>query len=123
MKQILVVDASRAMRAAFRAIIESLGFQFDETADGAAALAKCAGRRVPVAVLYNDELPGMNARGFISALRRMPGGGQLPVIVVGANHSLDHIRDVLRCDANEYLMPPFDAEILAGRLAVCGVRS
>jgi DNA-binding response OmpR family regulator len=121
MKQVLVVDASRAMRSALHAIIESLGFQYDETADGASAIARCAAHRPPDAVLYREELPGMNARSFISTLRRTAEAAHPPVIVIGAHHSLEQIADALRHGATEYLMPPFDGEILAGRLDACGV--
>jgi two-component system chemotaxis response regulator CheY len=120
MKQILVVDASRATRAALRAIIEPLGLQVDEAGDGPSALARIASGTAPVAVLYSDEQPGMNAPAFISALRRTPGVVHPPVIVIGDDRTLDHIRDVLRYGATEYLMPPFDEEILEGKLVACG---
>ena len=73
MRTCLVVDDSRVIRKVARRILEDLGFDVAEAADGAEALAWCR-TCMPDVVLLDWNMPVMNGLEFLRRLRKEPGG-------------------------------------------------
>jgi two-component system chemotaxis response regulator CheY len=120
MKRCLIVDDSRVVRKVARRIIEELRFAADEAADGAAALAACR-TAMPDAVLLDWNMPVMNGLDFLKALRREPGGDRPVVVFCTTENDMAHIAEAIRCGANEYIMKPFDSEIVESKFAEVGL--
>ena len=72
-KTCLIVDDSRIIRKVARRIVEGLGFEVDEAADGAEALAFCGGL-IPEVILLDWSMPVMDGMTFLRRLRALPGG-------------------------------------------------
>ena len=119
MKTCLVVDDSRVIRKVARRILEDLGFEVAEAADGADALAWCV-TAMPDAILLDWNMPGMTGLEVLRRLRREPGGDVPRVVFCTVENELDRIREALALGANEYIMKPFDGDIVAGKLAMAG---
>ncbi len=119
MKTCLVVDDSRVIRKVARRILEDLGFEVAEAADGVEALAWCTAV-MPDAILLEWRLPGMDGLEMLRRLRAMRGGHAPKVIFCSAHTGLERIREALEAGADEYLMKPFDGDIVAGKLALAG---
>src|SRR5215475_8143689 len=96
MKSCLVVDDSSVIRKVARRILEGLDFEITEAEDGEQALDACQ-RSLPDAVLLDWNMPKMDGYEFLRALRRLPGG------------------------ANEYIMKPFDKEIVEAKFQEVGL--
>ncbi|MFA5122295.1 PleD family two-component system response regulator [Zavarzinia sp.] len=120
MKACLVVDDSRVIRKVARRMLEEIGFAVDEAADGKEALEHCAAK-LPDFILLDWNMPVMNGLEFLQALRVMPGGDAPVVVFCTTENDLDHIQLALESGANEYIMKPFDREILEAKLASVGV--
>jgi two-component system chemotaxis response regulator CheY len=120
LKTCLVVDDSRVIRKIARRILEDLGFEVAEASDGMEALAWCR-MAMPEAVLLDWHMPVMNGIDFLRRLRLEPGGDAPKVIFCSVENDLDRIREALDCGADEYIMKPFDGEILASKLAATGL--
>lgn len=120
MKTCLVVDDSRVIRKVARRILEELGFEVAEAADGAEALAWC---RVvmPDAILVDWQMPVMGGMDFLRRLRLEPGGQAPRVVFCSVENDIDRIREAIDGGADEYIMKPFDGEIMAFKLAAAGV--
>lgn len=120
MKTCLVVDDSRVIRKVARRILEELGFEVAEAADGAEALAWC---RVvmPDAILVDWQMPVMGGMDFLRRLRLEPGGQTPRVVFCSVENDIDRIREAIDSGADEYIMKPFDGEIMAFKLAAAGV--
>jgi two-component system chemotaxis response regulator CheY len=118
-KTVLVIDDSAAIRLAIRRILEKIGFAVDEAADGAEALARVSA--LPSVVLCDIDMPVMDGLAFVRELRKRPEQAALPVIMCTTHNSFEKMREALAAGANEYIMKPFDAEIIASKLAQCGV--
>ena len=69
----LIVDDSRIIRKVARRIVEGLGFEVDEAADGSEALTFCAGV-MPEVILLDWSMPVMDGLTFLRRLRTLPGG-------------------------------------------------
>jgi two-component system chemotaxis response regulator CheY len=119
-KLCLVVDDSRVVRKVARRILEDLGFEVAEAGDGAEALA-WARTAMPDVVLLDWNMPVMNGMEFLRRLRQEPGGEAAKVVFCSVENDLERIREALDEGAAEYIMKPFDAEIMTGKLAAAGI--
>ena len=79
MKNCLIVDDSRVIRKVSRHIVETLGFEVDEAADGQEALAKCD-EGMPDVILLDWNMPVMSGIEFLTQLRDRPDGRAPPAM-------------------------------------------
>lgn len=119
-KLCLVVDDSRVVRKVSRRILEDLGFEVAEAGDGAEALAWVR-TAMPDVILLDWNMPVMNGLEFLRRLRKEPGGTAPRVVFCSIENDLDRIREALDEGADEYIMKPFDGDIVASKLALAGV--
>jgi two-component system chemotaxis response regulator CheY len=119
-KLCLVVDDSRVVRKVARRILEDLKFDMAEAGEGAEALAWVR-TVMPDVILLDWNMPVMDGLEFLRQLRREPGGERPKVIFCSAENDLDRIRQALTSGADEYIMKPFDGDIVASKLALVGV--
>jgi two-component system chemotaxis response regulator CheY len=115
----LIVDDSRIIRKVARRIVEGLGFEVDEAADGAEALAYCASV-MPEVVLLDWNMPVMDGLTFLRRLRGQPGGERPKVLFCTIETDPARIAEGLAAGADDYVMKPFDGEILHSKLAEVG---
>tara|TARA_Y100000052_G_C2913175_1_gene63736 strand:- start:1 stop:366 length:366 start_codon:yes stop_codon:yes gene_type:complete len=120
MKRCLIVDDSRVVRKVARRIVEDLKFTTEEAADGSEALTACR-NHMPDAVLLDWNMPVMNGIDFLRALRREPGGDSPIVVFCTTENDMEHISEAIRSGANEYIMKPFDSEIIESKFAEVGL--
>lgn len=120
MKHCLVVDDSAIVRKVARRILEGFGFRVSEADDGERALAACRAS-MPDAVLLDGVLPGMDGCDVLRMLRQMPGGAQARVVYCTTENNLVQITRALRAGADEYLLKPFDRELVAVKLGEIGL--
>ena len=120
MKTCLVVDDSGVVRKVARRIVETLNFSVIEAEDGEKALEACK-RSMPEAVLLDWNMPVMDGLEFLVNLRRMPGGDMPKVVFCTTENGMDHIARALEAGADEYIMKPFDGDILEAKLTEAGL--
>lgn len=120
MKHCLVVDDSAVIRKVARRILEGLSFRITEAEDGAQALLACKAE-MPDAVLLDWNMPVMDGYEFLRILRRTPGGNEPKVVFCTTENDISHIARAIHAGANEYIMKPFDRDILASKLQQVGL--
>ena len=116
----LVVDDSRVVRKVARRILEDLSFEIDEAADGQLAADFCQ-KRMPDAVLLDWNMPVKDGLQFLKELRLMPGGDVPIVVFCTTENDISHIQAAISAGANEYIMKPFDSDILQAKFAQVGL--
>jgi two-component system chemotaxis response regulator CheY len=119
-KTCLVVDDSQVVRKVARRLLEDLGFAVAEAGDGMEALAWCRAM-MPELILLDANMPLMSGFDFLRRLRLEPGGRAPKVVFCSAETNLDRIREALDAGAVEYIIKPFDGDIVAEKLAMAGV--
>jgi len=122
MKSCLIVDDSRVVRKVARRIAEDLGFACDEAEDGQKAYEAC-GIKMPDAILLDWNMPVMNGIEFLEKLRAMDGGGHPKVIFCTTENDMSHIQRAIQTGANEYIMKPFDSDIIQSKFIEVGLLS
>ena len=120
MKTCLHVDDSKAIRAIVRPILVKLGFEVLEAGDGAEALKICQAK-FPDAILLDWNMPVMDGLEFLKALRATPGGDAPIVIFCTTENRPKQIEEGILAGANEYVMKPFNQEILQSKFEGVGL--
>lgn len=120
MPDCLVVDDSPTVRAVLSRLMRQLGFTTREAENGALAVEACRGQ-MPEVVLLDWNMPVMNGIECVRALRALPGGDRPRVIFCTTMSELADIEEALTAGADEYIMKPFDIELLRIKLGQVGL--
>lgn len=120
MKSCLIVDDSKVIRMVARRILSELNFEIEEAVDGQDALQACQ-KNMPDAVLLDWNMPVMNGLEFLIKLRQEEGGDRPIVVFCTTENDMEHIQKALMAGANEYIMKPFDREIIEAKFAQVGL--
>ena len=120
MKVCLVVDDSKVIRMVARKIMNEIGFDVVEAEDGQKALEACQSK-LPDAVLLDWNMPVMDGLEFLKALRAMPGGDGPKVVFCTTENDMEHIQQAIGHGADEYIMKPFDKDIVQSKFSQIGL--
>jgi two-component system chemotaxis response regulator CheY len=120
MKTCLVVDDSKVIRMVARRILEALEFDVLEATDGQEALAFCQ-TQMPDAVLLDWNMPVMSGVEFLRSLRDTTGGKVPRVVFCTCENDMAHIEQAMQAGANEYIMKPFDRDIIETKFFQIGL--
>ncbi len=120
MKHCLVVDDSAVIRKVARRILEGLDFTISEAENGRKALDVCESQ-MPDAVLLDWNMPVMDGYEFLRRLREMPHGDTPKVVFCTTENDVSHIARAMHAGADEYIMKPFDREIMAAKFQEVGL--
>ncbi|ALC18030.1 diguanylate cyclase [Desulfuromonas soudanensis] len=112
---VLVVDDEPFMRRTIREALEPFGFEVAEAVDGRQAL-ELIPRLSPDVVLLDVIMPHLDGFETCAALRRLPEGAHLPVVMLTA---LDDNASILRAyevGATDFASKPLNYSVLGHRL-------
>jgi two-component system chemotaxis response regulator CheY len=101
-------------------IMQELGFDTSEAEDGQKAEEYCKANK-PDLILLDWHMPVMNGLEFLKVLRAMPNGTAPKVVFCTTESELNNIMQALASGADEYVMKPFDADIIRGKLQQIGM--
>ncbi len=112
----LIIDDSRGMRSILRRMLQPVGFQTEEAANGRDGLDRLQQVGDFDLVLVDWNLPVMNGLEFVRAVRSNRDYDDVPLMMVTTETELSQIQLALESGANEYMMKPFTQEMLLGKL-------
>jgi two-component system chemotaxis response regulator CheY len=115
----LIVDDSRAMRIFLKRALTTCGFdEFVEAADGIEALTalEASAGDPPRFAFVDWNMPVMSGIEFVQAAGANPAFNAVYILLVTSETGFEHIEAALGAGADEYVMKPFTAEILAEKL-------
>ncbi len=116
----LVVDDSKLVRGISRKILEGFGFAVVEAEDGQVALTQCTAL-LPEVILLDWNMPVMSGIEFLRAFRSQYASATTLIIFCTTENDTSKIQEALSAGANEYVMKPFDADIIHGKLLQLGL--
>ena len=112
-RRVLVVDDDRGVRAVVGDQLKQLGFEIVEAENGEACLGllEPAGSARPLhGVVLNLRLSMPDGYAVLRALRQRD--ATIPVIIMSELADIGRVRDAMKLGAQEYLVKPFDLELL-----------
>jgi two-component system chemotaxis response regulator CheY len=117
----LVIEDSRAMRSILESILGDVGFEVSLAADAEEALAILENDHSFELALVDWNLPAMSGLDLIGAIRERPTHADIKLMMVTTETQLGRVREALEAGADEYIMKPFDKEMLLEKLALLGI--
>ncbi len=120
MKSCLIVDDSRVVRKVASRIAHDLGFECREAEDGQKACDACT-ESMPDAIILDWNMPIMSGIEFLERLRKMDNGNHPKVVFCTTENDISHIQRAMEAGANEYIMKPFDSEIIETKFIQIGL--
>lgn len=115
----LVVDDSRVIRKLATRMLSDLNVESSEAENGAEAYEACM-KAMPDVVLLDWNMPVLDGMEFLKKLRGTPAVAQPKVLFCTTESEFSKIAAAISEGADEYIMKPFDEEILASKLRLIG---
>lgn len=120
MKLALVVDDSRVVRKFGSQMLERLGFTVAAAANGVEAL-QCCSDQVPDLILLDWNMPTMDGMEFLVRFRLLYAGHDTAIIFCTTENDMERMHQALEAGANEFIMKPYDEDILRDKLQYIGM--
>lgn len=117
----MVIDDSRAMRMMMGRMLATLGFEVVEAGNGQEGLDQLSAGAQPDVVLVDWHMPVMAGIDFVAAARSAAHGYTGRIVMVTTETEVENIDRALTAGADEYVMKPFDADVLRDKLAMLGL--
>lgn len=115
MIRVLIADDDALLRDIATATLENAGFEVQAVASGNAAVAACA-LRLPDIALLDVEMPDGNGYHACASIRELPGGMNVPIVMVTGHDdpaSIDHAYDV---GATDFVVKPINWALIVHRI-------
>lgn len=116
----LVVDDSAVIRKVARRILEGMNFTIMEAEDGSKALDVCS-VSMPDAILLDWNMPVMDGYEFLKTIRKSENGTKPKIVFCTTENDVAHIARAMHAGADEYIMKPFDKDILVSKFREIGL--
>jgi two-component system, chemotaxis family, chemotaxis protein CheY len=117
----LIVDDHEMIRMLLRIALKKLGItQVVEAENGELAIEHCR-KEMPNFIILDWNMPVMNGLEFLKALRQEPNWQNSTVILCTTENDTNHIQTALSAGVSEYIMKPFDVDIIHSKLVQAGL--
>ena len=117
----LVIDDSRSIRRIICKLMQELGYETLEAADGLEGLAQLNTHGMMDVVLVDWNMPEMNGIEFIRAVRKRTEYQDMPLVMVTTETEMSNISQAFMAGVNEYIMKPFDKNMVFEKLQLLGI--
>ncbi len=115
--QVLVVDDYKTMIRIIRNLLKQLGFEnVDEAEDGSAALAKMRSKQYGL-VISDWNMEPMTGYELLKEVRADDRLKETPFIMVTAESKTENVVAAKKAGVNNYIVKPFNAATLKGKMA------
>ena len=121
MMRALVVDDSRAMRAILGKHLRELGFEVHEARTGVDALMVLHKIGSVELMMVDWNMPEMDGLEFLNRVRSDHDHDDSRVMMVTTESEMSQVQVALQAGANEYLMKPFNKDVLVAKLNLLDV--
>jgi predicted signal transduction protein with EAL and GGDEF domain/FixJ family two-component response regulator len=112
---VLVADDDPVMRLLMLEMLDGVGLEGIEAADGAQAVA-LAGTRAPDLILLDVEMPKMDGFAACRAIRDLPNGAMVPIVMVTGGDDLEAVTNAYEAGATDFVSKPINWPILGHRV-------
>jgi CheY-like chemotaxis protein len=110
--RVLVVDDASVIRVGLRHLLEKIGCVVFEAENGAEGLRFIRSQVPPNLVLTDLIMPEMDGFRLMARVRELPGGKDIPFIVVSGYGDKEKLIQALRFGAVDFIVKPFRPEVV-----------
>jgi DNA-binding response OmpR family regulator len=112
---VLVIDDDPALRRTICSALRRESFEVRDAPDGISAL-EIFRNSVPDLIVLDVQMPGMDGFTTCRALRSLPGGRTLPIMVMTGNDDPDSVARAYEAGATDFISKPFHPRLLQDRV-------
>jgi two-component system chemotaxis response regulator CheY len=112
----LVIDDSRTVRIIIGNILREIGMDVIEAGNGVQALEQLKSHPDVQLLLVDWNMPEMNGFDFLCAVRGQRAYDGVRILMVTSESQGEQVARALNAGANEYLMKPFNKDVLIAKL-------
>jgi CheY-like chemotaxis protein len=116
MSKILVVDDEQDIVTIISKVLKKSGYEVTTANDGLECIKKVE-TEPPDLILLDNMMPNMDGQAVLSKLKASKRTADIPVIMVTALADQEHITGAQKGGAVEYIVKPFDYEVLLEKVA------
>ena len=120
MSQCLIADDSKIIRMLLNKIMSNLGFDVTEAEDGEEVVELCQ-LNEPDLIIMDYHLPVLEGIDAMYKIRSSRISKQPKIIFCSSLNDITIIKDALDGGADDYIIKPFDEEIIISKLAILGL--
>jgi predicted signal transduction protein with EAL and GGDEF domain/CheY-like chemotaxis protein len=113
--RVLLADDDAILREIAGAMLRDAGFTVQTVASGDAAVAACA-LRLPDIALLDVEMPDGNGYQACTNIRSLPGGADLPIVMVTGCDDTASIDRAYEAGATDFIVKPINWALLVHRI-------
>jgi signal transduction histidine kinase len=111
----LIVDDDSLMRLLAREALEGAGWQVEEACNGREAITAVE-RLQPAVILMDVMMPEMDGFAACMAIRRLPGGEHIPIVIMTGLTDYGSIEQAYEAGATDFLTKPLNGLLLQHRI-------
>jgi len=113
--RVLIADDDALLRDIAIATFEGAGFEVQAVTTGNAAVAACA-TRMPDIALLDVEMPNGSGYEACAAIRELPGGANLPIVMVTGHDDAVSIDKAYDAGATDFVVKPVNWALIVHRI-------
>jgi len=117
----LIIDDSKTIRQLLTRIMNDCGWEVVEAGHGEEALNVLKANGDCQLALVDWNMPVMNGLEFVQAVRQAGGNDGMRIMMVTTENDTAHIMSALEAGADEYVMIPFNREVIEAKMALLGL--
>jgi len=115
--KILSIDDSKTIRATVKSIVDVIGIELLEAADGLEGLKVVEENPDGIDLILLDwEMPNMNGYEFLKTIKNDSRFRSIPVIMLTTISQKERMIEAIRTGAKQYLTKPFTSEMLLTKI-------
>ena len=120
MASCLIADDSKIIRLLLSKIMSNLGFSVIEAEDGE-DVVELTQLKEPDLIIMDWNLPVLDGIDVLYKIREMKIGKSPKVIFCSSSSDLERIDKAINGGADDYIMKPFDEDIISSKLTILGL--
>ncbi|MBR1604749.1 MAG: response regulator [Alphaproteobacteria bacterium] len=120
MAKCLIADDSRVIRLLLSKIISKLGFSVIEAEDGE-DVVELTQTQEPDLIIMDWNLPVLEGIDALYKIRELNLAKTPKVIFCSSSSDMDRINQAIEGGADDYIIKPFDEDIIAVKLTILGL--
>lgn len=120
-RKMLLVDDSKSVRTICRRMATALGFESLEAENGRDALDKLQLNPDVSVILLDWNMPVMDGLSFLKQFRTQEFAQRPVVVMCTTENEFSRISEAIEEGASEYIMKPFNEDIIREKLEGAGV--
>jgi two-component system, chemotaxis family, chemotaxis protein CheY len=116
----LVIDDSRTTRKILTRMLNHMGYDTVEAANGREGLDRLRVMGASDLVLVDWNMPEMDGFEFLRAVRANREYDSVPLVMVTTHNDMDSVARALEAGATEFIMKPFTEDVIREKLELVG---